>query len=95
GDYYRYLAEFATGNKCKDSADKYRGAYKDASEVAVTDLPPLHPIRLDLALDFSMFDDVIAELNMLSEENYKDSAIIMQLLRDNVTLWTSHMQDSG
>ncbi|KAG2049270.1 14-3-3-domain-containing protein [Suillus hirtellus] len=42
-----------------------------------------------------MFDDAIAELNMLLEENYKDSALIMQLLQDNVTLWTSHMQDSG
>src|SRR5882757_1652312 len=34
GDYHRYLAEFATGDKRKDSADKSLGAYKDASEVA-------------------------------------------------------------
>jgi 14-3-3 protein epsilon len=25
----------------------------------------------------------------LSEESYKDSTLIMQLLRDNLTLWTS------
>jgi 14-3-3 protein epsilon len=31
----------------------------------------------------------------LSEESYKDSTLIMQLLRDNLTLWTSDMQDSG
>lgn len=114
GDYHRYLAEFATGDKRKDSADKSLAAYKDASDVAVTELPPTHPIRLGLALNFSVFyyeilnspdrachlakqafDDAIAELDTLSEESYKDSTLIMQLLRDNLTLWTSDMQDAG
>jgi 14-3-3 protein epsilon len=38
------------------------------------------------------FDDAIAELDTLSEESYKDSTLIMQLLRDNLTLWTSDME---
>ena len=114
GDYHRYLAEFATGDKRKESADKSLEAYKAASDVAVTELPPTHPIRLGLALNFSVFyyeilnspdrachlakqafDDAIAELDTLSEESYKDSTLIMQLLRDNLTLWTSDMQESG
>jgi len=114
GDYHRYLAEFATGDKRKDSADKSLEAYKAASDVAVTELPPTHPIRLGLALNFSVFyyeilnspdrachlakqafDDAIAELDTLSEESYKDSTLIMQLLRDNLTLWTSDMQETG
>lgn len=41
------------------------------------------------------FDDAIAELDTLSEESYKDSTLIMQLLRDNLTLWTSDMQTEG
>ncbi|KAI3623290.1 hypothetical protein CBS14141_004073 [Malassezia furfur] len=113
GDYHRYLAEFATGDKRKDSADKSLESYKAASDVAVTELPPTHPIRLGLALNFSVFyyeilnspdrachlakqafDDAIAELDTLSEESYKDSTLIMQLLRDNLTLWTSDMQDT-
>ncbi len=112
GDYHRYLAEFAQGQKRKESADKSLDAYKAASDVAVTELPPTHPIRLGLALNFSVFyyeilnspdrachlakqafDDAIAELDTLSEESYKDSTLIMQLLRDNLTLWTSDMQD--
>ena len=55
GDYHRYLAEFATGDKRKESADKSLEAYKAASDVAVTELPPTHPIRLGLALNFSVF----------------------------------------
>ncbi|KAH3683560.1 hypothetical protein WICPIJ_005468, partial [Wickerhamomyces pijperi] len=31
----------------------------------------------------------------LSEESYKDSTLIMQLLRDNLTLWTSDMSEAG
>ncbi len=41
------------------------------------------------------FDDAIAELDTLSEESYKESTLIMQLLRDNLTLWTSDMQTEG
>ena len=39
------------------------------------------------------FDDAIAELDTLPEDSYKDSTLIMQLLRDNLTLWTSDMED--
>jgi 14-3-3 protein epsilon len=108
GDYYRYLAEFQTEPKRKDTCDKALESYKEASAVSNAELPPTHPIRLGLALNFSVFyyeimnspdracqlakqsfDDAIAELDTLSEESYKDSTLIMQLLRDNLTLWTS------
>ncbi|XP_044139792.1 14-3-3 protein epsilon isoform X2 [Bufo gargarizans] len=111
GDYHRYLAEFAIGNDRKEAAENSLVAYKAASDIAMTELPPTHPIRLGLALNFSVFyyeilnspdracrlakaafDDAIAELDTLSEESYKDSTLIMQLLRDNLTLWTSDMQ---
>lgn len=35
-----------------------------------------------------------AELDTLSEDSYKDSTLIMQLLRDNLTLWTSDVECS-
>jgi 14-3-3 protein beta/theta/zeta len=86
-------------------------AYKDAFDIAKAEMQPTHPIRLGLALNFSVFfyeilnspdqachlaklafDDAIAELDTLNEDSYKDSTLIMQLLRDNLTLWTSDAQ---
>ena len=52
-------------------------------------------LTLTLHLLQAAFDDAIAELDTLSEESYKDSTLIMQLLRDNLTLWTSDMQGDG
>jgi len=114
GDYHRYIAEFATVNDRKEASENSLVAYKAAQDVAATDLPSTHPIRLGLALNFSVFyyeilnspdracklakaafDDAIAELDTLPEESYKDSTLIMQLLRDNLTLWTSDLEGEG
>jgi 14-3-3 protein epsilon len=114
GDYFRYLAEFATGPARKEAADNSLGAYKEASDIAGQSLAPTHPIRLGLALNFSVFfyeimnspdracqlakqafDDAISQLDQLPDDSYKDSTLIMQLLRDNLTLWTSDMQGEG
>ncbi|KAI4389806.1 hypothetical protein MLD38_001989 [Melastoma candidum] len=114
GDYHRYLAEFKTGGERKEAAESTLNAYKAAQDIANAELAPTHPIRLGLALNFSVFyyeilnspdractlakqafDEAIAELDTLGEESYKDSTLIMQLLRDNLTLWTSDMQDDG
>ncbi|PVZ97249.1 hypothetical protein BB558_006524, partial [Smittium angustum] len=114
GDYHRYLAEFLSADSRQDSSDAALSAYEKASEISNKDLAPTHPIRLGLALNFSVFyyeilnspgkacdlakqafDDAIAELDNLSEDSYKDSTLIMQLLRDNLTLWTSDLQNEA
>lgn len=40
------------------------------------------------------FDEVVTKLDTLGEDSYKDNTLIMQLLHDNLTLWTSDMQVS-
>jgi len=111
GDYHRYLAEFKTGDARDKVAQHALEAYEKALTEAQAHLPSTHPIRLGLALNFSVFqyeimnapekacnlakqafDDAISQLDTLTEDAYKDSTLIMQLLRDNLTLWTS---DSG
>mmetsp|Transcript_56915 Transcript_56915/g.104038 ORF Transcript_56915/g.104038 Transcript_56915/m.104038 type:complete len:242 (+) Transcript_56915:108-833(+) len=110
-DYYRYIAEFTDGDSKKLAAENAKQAYTEAANVAGKDLPVTHPIRLGLALNFSVFqyevlqnpedackmartafEDAIAELDNVSEDSYKDSTLIMQLLRDNLTLWTSDQE---
>jgi 14-3-3 protein epsilon len=39
------------------------------------------------------FDNAIQDLDGLEEDEYRDSATIMQLLRDNLTLWTSDLNE--
>ncbi|XP_070694947.1 14-3-3 protein beta/alpha-1-like [Pempheris klunzingeri] len=115
GDYYRYLSEVASGDVKKDTVDNSQHAYQQAFEISKGEMQPTHPIRLGLALNFSVFfyeilnnpdkacalakaafDEAIAELDTLNEDSYKDSTLIMQLLRDNLTLWTSENQaDEG
>ncbi|TRY80045.1 hypothetical protein TCAL_09792 [Tigriopus californicus] len=114
GDYYRYLAEVATGDDRTKVLEDSQKAYQEAFEIAKSKMQPTHPIRLGLALNFSVFyyeilnspekacqlakqafDDAIAELDTLNEDSYKDSTLIMQLLRDNLTLWTSDTAGEG
>ncbi|KAF8764139.1 14-3-3 protein zeta like protein [Argiope bruennichi] len=147
GDYYRYLAEVATGDQKNSVVEESQKAYQEAFDISKSKMQPTHPIRLGLALNFSVFyfeilnspdkacqlakqpthpirlglalnfsvfyfeilnapdrachlakqafDDAIAELDTLNEDSYKDSTLIMQLLRDNLTLWTSDTQGDG
>ncbi|KAJ7830121.1 hypothetical protein B0H13DRAFT_1655258, partial [Mycena leptocephala] len=37
----------------------------------------------------------LRELDTISEDSYKDLTVIMRLLQDNLTIWTSDMSDSG
>ena len=113
GDYYRYWAESLTESKQKEVGAKASEAYATATTAAET-LPKTNPIRLGLALNYSVFhyeilndpdkaiklaktafDNAIQGLDNLEDEVYKESASIMQLLRDNLTLWTSEKDDKG
>ncbi|VDD88340.1 unnamed protein product [Enterobius vermicularis] len=108
GDYYRYLAEVASASEKKGVVDKSHKAYQKAFDIAKEHLETTHPIRLGLALNYSVFyyeilnhtekacelakqafELAIFELDSLDEDSYKDSTLIMQLLRDNLALWTS------
>merc|ERR1739848_349516 len=110
-DYWRYIAEFTKDDAKTKASESARVAYSEAAAVAEKDLAVTHPIRLGLALNYSVFqyevlqnpdeackmartafEDAIAELDNVQEDSYKDSTLIMQLLRDNLTLWTSDQE---
>ena len=103
GDYHRYHAEVDAGD---DQRERAHDAYAKATEYAVA-LKPTSPIRLGLALNFSVFyyeilrapdkgcqlareafEKAINEPDILDEDQHKEASLIMQLLRDNLALWT-------
>lgn len=111
GDYHRYIAEFSLGAARCEAAERARQAYEDAIRAAREGLPVTSPVRLGLALNYSVFlcevlDDAneacrlardafkeaLPEMDALPKQAYKETALIMQLLRDNLTLWTSMPQ---
>jgi len=114
GDYCRYQAEVSPGDKKSVPKAKAEEAYTKAFNLAQSNLKSTNPIRLGLALNYSVFfyeimnqqaeackvakkafDDAISDLDSLPEDSYKDSTLIMQLIRDNLTLWTSEAEDDA
>ncbi|CAL8096331.1 unnamed protein product [Calicophoron daubneyi] len=104
GDYYRYLAEVAGPDTKEDVVKKAFEAYNEAQEIA-KELHATDPIRLGLALNFSVFyyeiknepenarnlaqtafNEALSQLDSITDDTYKDSTLIMQLLRDNLTV---------
>jgi 14-3-3 protein epsilon len=117
GDYHRYMSEYLLDKdddtKGRETINEARMSYKAAMDAANA-LSPTNPIRLGLALNFSVFyyeilnqpkeacalakkafDDAVGELEDLVEEKYKDATLIMQLLRDNLTLWQSESAEEA
>lgn len=109
GDYHRYYAEIEAG--CESHKNLALEAYLKASEF-VGSLKPTSPIRLGLALNFSVFYyeilkspdrgcqlarqafDEAVEVREVQEDD-KEASLIMQLLRDNLTLWTEDAHPDG
>ncbi|XP_078605824.1 14-3-3 protein beta/alpha-A-like [Branchiostoma floridae x Branchiostoma japonicum] len=116
GDHLRYLTEISDGDERdrEEMVTKAKESYEEARKKAA-ELPTTNPIRLGLALNFSVFhyevrndpteacqlakeafDAAIPEMDGLyGESTYKDTELVMQLLRDNLTLWTSENEDHG
>ena len=109
GDYLRSLAESSSSSSPKKQivAEASDQAYSEALQTAKDEMQPDHPLRLELALNYSTFcretlqapekasmvakeafDDAISQLDTLSDESYKESTLVMQQLRDNLTEWT-------
>ena len=96
GDYYRYVSEYASGEEHNKSSSNALDAYNKATDVVSSELKTTHPIRLGLALNFSVFhyetlndpakacnlakqafDDAIADIEHIDDDQYKDSTTIM------------------
>lgn len=112
GDYFRYISEYNHGTNREEIVEKASQAYQQAMNVATSEMDTTDPIRLGLALNYSVFhyeiksdpneackmaktafDEAIADIENIKDEYYKDSTTIMQLMRDNLTLWTQELEE--
>jgi 14-3-3 protein epsilon len=103
GDYYRYIAETAQGQKLEQVKQEALKAYTEANAIA---LPPCNPIKLGLALNFSVFyyevikdhkkacsladeslQAALDKIDDLGEDDFRDAKSIIELLKENLTLW--------
>ena len=103
GDYYRYIAENAKDSKLEEVKNNALKAYDEANAIA---LPPCNPIKLGLALNFSVFhyevmknhkaaceladtalQAALDQIDELEEEDFRDAKSIIELLKENLTLW--------
>ncbi|KAJ5560291.1 14-3-3 family protein ArtA [Penicillium frequentans] len=108
GDINAYLAKLTRdiGNISQGSVERAQEYYNEATEIARHDLPPTHPTRLALGLNYAVFyhdilespdkasgmakmafDDAIAELDTMTEENHQASTSIMSQLQEKSRLW--------
>jgi len=103
GDYYRYLTEAFPTDEYKQNCDKFYGeAMKIADDVLAATHPTRLGLALNYSvchyeilnqpeeackLAKKAFDEAIEKLDSLNDVSYRDSTLIMQLLRDNLTIW--------
>ena len=109
GDYYRYIAENAKDDKLEEVKLAANKAYKEADEI---DLAACNPIKLGLALNYSVFnyevlkdhkracelaDDALQgaldKIDELEEDDFRDAKSIIELLKENLTLWKEEEAD--
>ena len=111
GDYFRGMAEFSSGDKHNQVTNSCLNSYKDASDLG-GELACLNPIKLGLALNFSVFyyevmndpvpliacqiaiqafQEGIQQLENIDDEQYKNSTTILQLLKENIDMWSEDL----
>lgn len=112
GDYYRYVAESASPDKLESVKQGALEYYNKASEVANSDLGACNPIRLGLALNFSVFyfevmnnhkkacelgetalQNALEKIDDCDEETFRDAKSIIELLKENLSLWKEEEED--
>jgi len=111
GDYYRYIAENAKGDNLEKVKQAALAAYNDANAIP---LPPCNPIKLGLALNFSVFhyeamknhkaacdladqslQDALDKIDELEEDDFRDAKSIIELLKENLSLWKEEDGDNA
>ena len=108
GDYHRYYAETVPTEAERNAAhDAYEDAMKVADGSLAPTHPIRLGLVLNFSVFYyeimkkhekgfnlarQAYDEAVPELESLTEEDYRESSLIVQLLRDNLNLWSEDQQ---
>ena len=109
GDYYRYISENAKDAKLEEVKQKALESYSSANSI---ELAACNPIKLGLALNYSVFHyevmknykqaceladsaltEALEKIDELEEDDFRDAKSIIELLKENLTLWKEEEND--
>lgn len=113
GDYYRYVAESARDATLEQVKNGALEGYNNADKYSKT-LNACNPIRLGLALNFSVFHyevmnnhkkacelgeaaltEALEKIDDVDEETFRDAKSIIELLKENLSLWKEEEGDQN
>ena len=77
GDFYGYIAEFATGDSKGKAAQSARVAYIEANKIAEKDLVVNHPVRLAMARNSYVFHFEVLQ------KNDQDCEVLLHVSKQN------------
>jgi 14-3-3 protein epsilon len=111
GDYYRYVAESAHDTTLDQVKNGALDGYNNADKFSKS-LNACNPIRLGLALNFSVFHyevmndhkkacelgeaaltEALEKIDDVDEETFRDAKSIIELLKENLSLWKEEEGD--
>ena len=103
GDYYRYISENAKGDKLEQAKQQALRCYEDANEVELAACDPIklglalnfsvfhyevmknHGQACNLA--DGALQSALDKIDELEEDDFRDAKSIIELLKENLTLW--------
>merc|ERR1719222_903130 len=113
GDYYRYVAENAHKDRLEEVKNGALQGYTQAGSLCAG-LNACNPIRLGLALNFSVFyyevmndhkkacelgesalSEALEKIDDVDEETFRDAKSIIELLKENLSLWKEEDGDNA
>ena len=111
GDYYRYISENAKGDKLEQAKQQALRCYEDANEVELAACDPIklglalnfsvfhyevmknHARACDLA--DGALQAALEKIDELEEDDFRDAKSIIELLKENLTLWKEEEEDDN
>merc|ERR1711959_768899 len=99
GDYYRYIAENAKGDNLEKVKQNALAAYNEANGITLNfsvfhyEVMKNHKAACDLA--DQALQDALDKIDELEEDDFRDAKSIIELLKENLTLWREEEEDGN